>query len=179
MQVPGGFPGGATAGHPGGGPAREQHACVLQGHDRCGLGRQRGGVGAQRARHRQLRQRRARSAQGPAAQPGGPPEADHHPGRPARPRQDLPLQQAHVLPELVRARNPLWGSRELSFLANNWSCNWSSWIATRSLPSCHCWIQRTCPSLDRVMHSMLNGCLIGNNRSLLNLKGWGEINGIS
>ena len=39
--------------------------------------------------------------EGAEAQSRGPAEADHHPGGAAGARQDLPVQQDHVLPELV------------------------------------------------------------------------------
>ena len=46
--------------------------------------------------------RAGRRQRGAAAQARGPPEADCDPGGAARARQDLPLQQADVLPQLVR-----------------------------------------------------------------------------
>ena len=43
----------------------------------------------------------ASPSEGAEAQSRGPAEADHHPGGAAGAWQDLPVQQDHVLPELV------------------------------------------------------------------------------
>ena len=96
---------GGVAAAAGRGPAPEQHARVFQGRHHRRQRRQRGGERAERERDGWRWHAPARQPQAQAAH--RPPEADHHPGRPARPRQDLPVQQAHVLSQLVRSlRSP-------------------------------------------------------------------------